>query len=133
MSWVWFQDALGKGITNFSVVADTGSFVLTGNDVGASIPATTVDYALTGLAAGLDYNRAILASTVDYVLTGNAIGQFIRTHLLAAARGEYKLEGQKALLIATKIPIQNPAKYVENAWVQPENEGNLDAEVEWEA
>ena len=132
-NWVWFQDALGKGITQFTLTATSGAYALTGFGVGASIAGTVTSYTLTGEAAGLDYGRVVVAGVTDYALTGNAIGSFIREHRLNAARGEYKIAPENALLIRTKIPVTDPAPYVERAWVQPENEGNLGADLEWEA
>ena len=133
MSWVWFQDALGAGTMQFSMPADTGVYTLTGNATGVQLVASGGVFVLAGQAEGLLQGRVLGAGSGAYALSGGAIGPFVRTHLLAAARGEYKLSGPHIILHRTTVPITDPAPYVEGAWERPENEGNLDAQVEWEA
>lgn len=132
MSWVWYMGALGSGTQQYAMAADRGSYALVGNDAGSHLVADIGSYALTGNAAGLDYGRVVSASVGSYSVTGYAIGVFVKGVRMSVERGDYKLSGVNALLEHTTIPIKDPVAYVEDAWVQPENEGNLDAELEWE-
>lgn len=132
-NWVWFQDALPEnGTQHFSLAAGRGAYALSGGATGTTLIASDGAFVLTGNNAGLFYGHDIGAVVTPYVLTGYAIGPFVRGFRIDALRGEYRLSGPTVLLKKTSVPIQNPTPYVEGAWVQPENEGNLDSEIEWE-
>ena len=132
MTWTWFQDALGRGTTNFTLVAARGAYTLTGGLSGTTLLAEGGSFALNGYGSPL-FGHDLIAGHGSYALSGGGIGPFVRGFRVTALRGEYKLSAPHVLLIKTTVPITDPAPYIEQAWDQPENEGNLDAEVEWEA
>lgn len=131
-NFVWFNDALAGGTGIFTLTADKGAYALTGHNVGPTLFPEAGAYVLSGNAT-LYHGFGAAFSGGAYALTGGAIGPFVRTHLLVALRGEYKLTAPRVVMPRTKVPVQDPTKYVEGAWVQPENENNLDADVEWES
>lgn len=129
MSWVWFMSALGAGTTQYKMAAGSGSYVLNPSGVGATLKADTGAYALSGKVAGLNHERALAAAPGSYSLNGQNIADFVKFIRLDARRGEYRLVGRSALLIFERLPQQDPKPYVENAWVQPQDEGDLKADV----
>ena len=132
MSWTWFQDDLGRGTTNFTLVAGRGAYTLTGNATGATLLAENGAFVLNGFGQPL-FGHKLIAGHGSYSLSGGAIGAFQRGFRMEARRGEYKLSAPHVLLIKTSVPIKDPAPFVEQAWEQPENEGNLNADVIVEA
>jgi hypothetical protein len=61
-------------VSTFTLVADKGTFVLTGNDAAFKAPfhAGTGSFAFTGNAAGLRVVRKLIAATGAFTFTGNA-------------------------------------------------------------
>ena len=134
-NWVWFSDAVRAGITSYSLAAATGAYSLTGCQTGFTLIAERGAFVLTGDAASLlkGYDTGVPAVT-PYALAGGAIGPFVRGFRIVAEDGEYKLTASHAVLSKTTVPVKDPTPYVEQAWEQPENEGSdLDCNIEWEA
>lgn len=135
-NWVWFQDALGKGISSYSLTATEGAYALSGGATtfvrSNQLTALTGNYALSGNDAALSkgYQTPAPAAAAIYTLNGYGIAPFVRGHRIEAAHGEYHLTAPKQVLKKTTVPVQGPAAYVETAWETLENEGDdLDAQV----
>jgi hypothetical protein len=98
----WFYGS--SGATALSLIANTGSFALTGHDVGLSIGRTltadTGTFALTGNDAGLLLGRRLTADTGSYTLTGHDAG-LLAARTLTADAASYTLTGHDAELVYT--------------------------------
>lgn len=128
-NWVWQQDAAVSPAVAYTLTALKGAYTLTGSSVSKALQALTGAFALSGNDNELSYGRSMQGLKGTFTLTGNAISAFQKGANVFGQRGEYVLLGQEVTFSRQRAPVVDPAAYVETAWVQPENEGNLDAGV----
>lgn len=96
-----FQEPAPGGPT-YTLAADAGAFVLTGNDAGLSagrkLAAATGVFTLTGNPAGLIVSRNLIAATGSFTLSGNDAA-LKAARVIAAQTGVLTLAGNPADLV----------------------------------
>lgn len=103
------------GATEYSLVVDPGSYILTGKAcplfIDQLLVVDTDSYILTGLPVDLFRHRAVLANAGEYILTGQ-LANLLKSSVFIPDSGEYVLTGQLVSLFKHRTLVAGAGTYL---------------------
>ena len=107
------QDGLPAG--QYSLVCETGVFLLTGNAANLTVSRTLAlesgSFALSGQAATLTARRVLTAETGVFALSGQDV-TFVAPAKLTAETGYFSFDGQSARFVYTPVQTQTSGGFL---------------------